>query len=163
MECVSVLVVGAGPTGLLAAAELRRRSVECILIDAHERPMGWDRATVVHPRSLEIFESLGILEPLLRAGVKQRRARLHSNGQVLGEIDLDLCGSRYPFNIGISEEVTEAILADYLAAQGGEVRRATKLVAMQERQDGVLQAAVHPVALRGTASVRRVAGKQDTP
>ena len=84
----SVLVVGAGPTGLLLAAELHRRGVRCRLIDAHASPLHWDRATVVHPRSLEIFESLGILEPFLSAGVKQYRARLHSDGAVLGDIDL---------------------------------------------------------------------------
>ncbi len=39
-------------------------------------PMQWDRATVIHPRSLEVFESLGILEPFLDVGVKQRMARL---------------------------------------------------------------------------------------
>ncbi|WP_258127914.1 FAD-dependent monooxygenase [Achromobacter anxifer] len=133
-----VLVVGAGPAGLLTAAELQRRGVQCLLIDAHERPLEWDRATVVHPRSLEIFDSLGIVEPLLAAGVKQRGARIHADGKVLGEIDLDLCGSRYPYNIGISEEVTEAILTDYLTRHGGSVQRASKLVDLQARQDGVL-------------------------
>ena len=50
--------------------------------------MGWDRATVVHPRSLEIFESLGIVDRLLASGVKQTGARLHAGGELLGEIDL---------------------------------------------------------------------------
>ncbi len=143
MTTVDVLVVGAGPTGLLLAAELHRRGVACLLVDAHERPMDWDRATVVHPRSLEIFESLGIVEPLLAAGVKQRRARIHAGGDVLGEIDLSLCGSRYPFNIGISEEVTEAVLTDYLVRQGGAVTRATKLVGQQDRGEGILATLDH--------------------
>ncbi|MEQ1950764.1 FAD-dependent monooxygenase [Mesorhizobium yinganensis] len=137
------MIVGAGPTGLLAAAELHRRGVDCLLIDAHEHAMAWDRATVVHPRSLEIFESLGILEPLLAAGVRQRRACIHAGGELLGEIDLELCGSRYPFNIGISEEVTEAILTDYLSRQGGMVTRGTKLVGLVERHDGVLATIEH--------------------
>jgi 2-polyprenyl-6-methoxyphenol hydroxylase-like FAD-dependent oxidoreductase len=116
---VAVLVVGAGPIGLLLASELHRRRVECRVIDAHSVPLHWDRATVVHPRSLEVFESLGILEPLLVAGVKQRMARLHSGGNVLGEIDLSVCGSRYGFNIGISEEVVESMLTKYLHEKGG--------------------------------------------
>lgn len=148
VSSLTVLVVGAGPTGLLAAAELHRRGVECLVIDAHGSPLGWDRATVVHARSLEIFESLGILEPLVAAGVKQRKARIHAGGAVLGEIDLDLCGSRFPFNIGISEEVTEAILTDYLTRQGGEVTRATKLVALEEQENGILVTIEH----KGTAS-----------
>jgi 2-polyprenyl-6-methoxyphenol hydroxylase-like FAD-dependent oxidoreductase len=100
--------------------------------------MGWDRATVVHPRSLEIFEQLGILEPLLAAGVKQRHAYIHADGEALGEIDLGLCGSRYPYNIGVSEEVTERILTDYLTGLGGQVTRGAKLAALAEREDGVL-------------------------
>jgi 2-polyprenyl-6-methoxyphenol hydroxylase-like FAD-dependent oxidoreductase len=139
----TVLVVGAGPSGLLAAAELRRRGVDCLLIDAHDKAMGWDRATVVHPRSLEIFESLGIVDRLLAAGVKQRRARIHAGGELLGDIDLSLSGSRYPFNIGISEEVTEAILTDYLVGQGGAVTRATKLMGLEEMDDGVIATIEH--------------------
>lgn len=142
-SAITVLVVGAGPAGLLMAAELHRRGVECLLIDTHDRPMEWDRATVVHPRSLEIFESLGIVAPFLAAGVKQRRARIYADGDVLGEIDLEQCGSRYPFNIGISEEVTEAVLTDYLVSQGGKVTRATKLIGLQEGPDGVLATVEH--------------------
>ena len=82
----SVLVVGAGPTGLLLAAELSRRGVKCRIIDSNPAPLHWDRATVVHPRSLEVFDSLGIIEPLLASGVKQRMAKLHSAGSVLGAI-----------------------------------------------------------------------------
>jgi 2-polyprenyl-6-methoxyphenol hydroxylase-like FAD-dependent oxidoreductase len=134
---VKVLIVGAGPTGLLLAAELHRRGVDCRVIDANPAPLHWDRATVVHPRSLEVFESLGIVEPLLAAGVRQRIARIHSAGAVLGEIDLALCGSRYPFNIGISEEVTEAILTKYLEQQGGKVVRSSKLVELAQRDEGL--------------------------
>lgn len=143
MITTSVLVVGAGPAGLLTAAELVRRGVPCILIDAHEQPMDWDRATVVHPRSIEILDALGIAEPLLRAGVKQRHAHIHADGDVLGDIDLSLCGSRYPFNIGISEEVTESILHDHLVAHGGAVTRATTLVDLRTAQDGVVATVEH--------------------
>lgn len=138
-----VLIVGAGPTGLLLAAELQRRGVECRLIDASPEPLHWDRATVVHPRSLEIFESLGIVEPLLAAGVKQRMARLHSAGSILGEIDLAGCGSRYGFNIGISEEVTERILTDYLERLGGDVQRSSRLIDLRESDEGVIATIDH--------------------
>ncbi len=127
-------MVGAGPTGLLLASELHRRNVSCRLIDAHSGPLHWDRATVVHPRSLEVFESLGLLEPFLTAGVKQRVARLHSGGSVLGEIDLSGCGSRHGFNIGVSEEVTEEILTDYLHRQGGEIVGSSRLVDLRANE-----------------------------
>ncbi|WP_428303759.1 FAD-dependent monooxygenase [Lacipirellula sp.] len=143
VTATKVLIVGAGPTGLLLAAELQRRSVACRLIDANPEPLHWDRATVVHPRSLEIFESLGIVASLLAAGVKQRRALIHSAGSVLGDIDLSICGSRYGFNIGISEEVTETILTEYLEQLGGHVQRASRLVNLEQNTDGVLATVEH--------------------
>jgi 2-polyprenyl-6-methoxyphenol hydroxylase-like FAD-dependent oxidoreductase len=132
-----VLIVGAGPTGLLLAAELRRRGIECRLVDEKSGPMHWDRATVVHPRSLEVFEALGLIDRFLEVGAKQRSARIHSHGQLLGEIDLSICGSRHGFNLGLSEEVTESILEDHLHAHGGRVERSSRVVAMKPRADGV--------------------------
>jgi 2-polyprenyl-6-methoxyphenol hydroxylase-like FAD-dependent oxidoreductase len=133
----SVLVVGAGPTGLLLAAELERHDVACMLVDALDAPQGWDRATVVHERSLEIFEALGIADRLLAGGVRTRGARFHSDGEVLGELSLALPGGRYGFQLGVSEEVTEAVLTDHLAAQGGAVTRSTRLVGLAAGPDAV--------------------------
>jgi 2-polyprenyl-6-methoxyphenol hydroxylase-like FAD-dependent oxidoreductase len=132
-----VLVVGAGPTGLLLASELRRRGVPCHLIDARPAPLHWDRATVVHPRSLEVFESLGLADRFLAAGCRQRTIRIHSAGTVLGTMDLSTCGSNYGFNLGLSEEVTEAILTDSLHQHGGEAHRSSRLVGLTCDRDGV--------------------------
>jgi 2-polyprenyl-6-methoxyphenol hydroxylase-like FAD-dependent oxidoreductase len=132
-----VLVVGAGPTGLLLAAELVRREVSCLLIDALDAPLGWDRATVVHERSLQIFEALGVAEPFLAEGVKTRLARFHADGQVVAELPLDLTQSRYGVQIGISEEVTESVLTSYLEAHGGAVTRSTNFVACAPGEDAV--------------------------
>ena len=140
---LSVLVVGAGPTGLLLAAELCRRGVRTRIVDANPGPLHWDRATIVHPRSLEVFESLGIVGPLLAVGVKQRFARIHSAGRVLGEIDLSLCGSRYGFNIGVSEEVTESVLTDYLHTLGGEIVRSSRLVGLEHDGEKVVATIDH--------------------
>jgi 2-polyprenyl-6-methoxyphenol hydroxylase-like FAD-dependent oxidoreductase len=148
MDC-DVLVVGAGPTGLTLAAELRRRDVDVLLIDAREEPQGWDRATVVHPRSLEVFEALGIVDRFMAAGVPQRAARLHSAGEVLVELDFSLSGAPYPYNLGLSEEDTERFLTDYLEAAGGSVERSTRLLGMTPDAEGV------------TATVERAGGTEE--
>jgi 2-polyprenyl-6-methoxyphenol hydroxylase-like FAD-dependent oxidoreductase len=127
-----VLVVGAGPTGLLLASELARRAVGCLLVEALDAPRDWDRATVVHPRSMEIFEALGLADAFLERGVKTRKARFHSDGAVLGELDLGLTDSRYRFDVGVSEEVTEAVLTAHLEALGGSVIRSTRLVDLRQ-------------------------------
>jgi 2-polyprenyl-6-methoxyphenol hydroxylase-like FAD-dependent oxidoreductase len=134
----AVLVVGAGPTGLLLASELQRRGVPCHLIDARPAPLHWDRATVVHPRSLEVFESLGFVDRFLDAGCKQRTIKIHSGGEALGTMDLSTCGSSYGFNLGLSEEVTESILTDYLHQHGGQVNRSSRLVGLTPHPYGVL-------------------------
>lgn len=136
VDC-DVLIVGAGPTGLTLAAELRRRDVECLLVDALETPQLWDRATVVHPRSLEIFEALGIVDKFMAAGTPQRAARLHSAGEVLVELDFSLSGAAYGYNLGLSEEATERFLTEYLGSVGGRVERSSRLLAMTQDADGV--------------------------
>jgi 2-polyprenyl-6-methoxyphenol hydroxylase-like FAD-dependent oxidoreductase len=138
VEHVPVLIVGAGPTGLLLAGELARRGMSVKLIDAQPGPLPWDRATVIHPRSLELFESLGLIDRFLEAGTKQRRIKVYSAGALLGTLDLSECGSAYGFNVGLSEEVTESILTDYLCALGGSVHRSTQLVGLNFQSDGVL-------------------------
>jgi 2-polyprenyl-6-methoxyphenol hydroxylase-like FAD-dependent oxidoreductase len=132
-----VLVVGAGPTGLLLAGELQRRGVPNLLIDARAEALHWDRATVIHPLSLEIFEALGLVDRFLEAGCRQRRILIHADGERLGELDLADCGSRYGFNLGLSEEVTETILTDHLESHGGTVQRSCRLVALAPHGEGV--------------------------
>jgi 2-polyprenyl-6-methoxyphenol hydroxylase-like FAD-dependent oxidoreductase len=112
--------------------------VQCHLIDARPAALHWDRATVVHPRSLQIFEALGLVNKLLDVGCRQRIIKIYSGGKSLGEIDLSLSGSVYGFNLGVSEEVTESILTDYLLQQGGEVTRSSRLVGLRPYPGGVL-------------------------
>jgi 2-polyprenyl-6-methoxyphenol hydroxylase-like FAD-dependent oxidoreductase len=133
-----VVVVGAGPTGLLLATELARRDVDCLLIDAHDAPLDWDRATVVHARSIEIFEALGLADRFLDEGVKVRGARLRSDARSLGLMDLGMADTRYGFDLGVSEEFTESVLTDYLADHGGAVTRSARLVDIHDGTDGIV-------------------------
>jgi 2-polyprenyl-6-methoxyphenol hydroxylase-like FAD-dependent oxidoreductase len=122
---------------LLLAAEVQRRGVDCLLVDELDSPRGWDRATVIHPRSMEIFEALGLVDQFLDEGVKVRAARFQSRGEMLGELDLELTGSRYGFDLGLSEETTERLLTNYLESVGGSVTRSTRLVGFVQGAEGV--------------------------
>ena len=57
---------------------------------------------------------------------------------MLGTLDLSTCGSIYGFNVGLSEEVTESILTEYLHNQCGEVNRSSRLVGLAPHGDGVV-------------------------
>ena len=122
---------------MLLAAELQRRHVPVHLIDAHPEALHWDRATVILPRSLEVFESLGLIDRFLEAGCKQRWTYIYADGRLLGTKDVSKCGSFYGYNLGLSEEVTESILTDYLQEQGGRIHRSSKLVGLVKKPDGV--------------------------
>jgi 2-polyprenyl-6-methoxyphenol hydroxylase-like FAD-dependent oxidoreductase len=152
-----VLVVGAGPTGLLLASELSRHGVSCELIDERSGPQPWDRATVVHPGSLEVFASMGLAERFLAAGTPQRGAQLCADGKVLGEYEITDSGSTYQYNLGLSEEVTESILTDHLRALGGDVTRSSRLVGLTPGPDRVV-AEIETNGQRASTAWRWVVG-----
>jgi 2-polyprenyl-6-methoxyphenol hydroxylase-like FAD-dependent oxidoreductase len=122
----------------MLAGQLHRRGVDCLLVDAYDEPLAWDRATIVHPRSLQIFESLGVVDQFLQTAVHIRGARFHSGGRVLGMLDFSANPTRYPFDLGVSEQTTERILTEYLDSVGGEVTRSTRLVDLAQQDDHVI-------------------------
>lgn len=73
---IDVLIVGAGPTGLLLATELRRFGVAVRLVEKLAAPSPLSRAIALHARTLELLEELGVAERFVQAGVRYRRARL---------------------------------------------------------------------------------------
>jgi hypothetical protein len=72
---------------------------------------------------------------LLAEGVRTRAARFQSDGDVLGELNFGASGSRYGFDIGLSEEVTESVLTGFLEAEGGAVPRSTRLIGLAAGED----------------------------
>ena len=68
-----VLIVGAGPTGLMLANQLARRGVRALIIDRHAGPSLQTRALGVQARTLEIYAQLGIVERALELGKRGDR------------------------------------------------------------------------------------------
>ena len=80
---LDLLVVGAGPTGLTAAVEARRRGLSVRVVERRERRSPFSKALVVHARTMEVFEGLGLAEPrdrALPASVTRRLAELRQDG-----------------------------------------------------------------------------------
>ena len=77
MYDTQVIIVGAGPTGLTLGIELARRSIAFRLIDAAEGPLSGSRGKGIQPRTLEVFEDLGVIGPILKAGTPYPRLRVH--------------------------------------------------------------------------------------
>jgi 2-polyprenyl-6-methoxyphenol hydroxylase-like FAD-dependent oxidoreductase len=132
-----VLIIGAGPTGLVLAIELARRGVPLHLIDQRPAPLPWDRAAIVKSRTLEIFESLGLSAAFLRRGKKIRGADFYGPGSRKASLPLHDLDSPFPFTLGLSESVTEHLLTDALERLGGAVERGVEFVDLKADDTGV--------------------------
>jgi len=132
-----VLVVGAGPVGLVLACELARRDVPVRVIDRLERPTDESRAIVVHARSLEMLQRIGVIDDFLGAGIRTTAMTLHSGGDELGRLELDMVDSPFPFSLTLPQTATEAILAARLEAFGGRVERGCELTGLEQDDAGV--------------------------
>jgi 2-polyprenyl-6-methoxyphenol hydroxylase-like FAD-dependent oxidoreductase len=136
---LDVLIVGAGPTGLTLAAQLRSFGVRFRLIDrawdrAHE-----SRALAVQARTLELLDSIGLAEPLVARGNPSARVVIHIEGRV-AEMQLSAFGAvdtRFPFVLFVSQAETEALLGEYLASHGVPVERGVELMRFAADDAGV--------------------------
>src|SRR6266704_7064498 len=135
-----VLVVEAGPTGLMLANQLGRRGVRPIIIDRHAGPSLQTRALGVQARTLEIYSHLGIVERALELGKRATGANLWARGRPaaripLGDIGRDL--SPYPFLLVLGQDDNERLLGDALRARGVAVQWNTELVGLAQDTDHV--------------------------
>lgn len=136
-ERLPVLVVGAGPTGLVLAGELRRRGIAVRLVDKATTPTDQSRAIAVHARTLEIFDELGIASALVARGVPAEGVTMMSGGVEIANLDFAGLPTKFPFALCVSQVETEAVLTELLHARGGEVERGRELVSFAERDDAI--------------------------
>src|SRR5277367_2143814 len=104
-----VLVVGAGPVGLTMAAELARHGITCRIIDQLATPLQYCRAIGVTPRTLEVWDDMGIVRPLIDAGLWLRTTRSIINHSPAHEAEIDLFDLPYG-HLGLPQPETERIL-----------------------------------------------------
>src|SRR3982751_2237865 len=93
-----VLIVGAGPSGLMMAAQLLRNGVQPIIIDSKQGPTNQSKALAVQARSLEIYRQLGIVYGALQNGKQANGMALYQDGKEVASISLtDVGNQRTPF------------------------------------------------------------------
>ena len=136
-----ILIVGAGPTGLVLAIELARRGVPHVLIDQCPEPLLWDRAAVIKTRTLEIFAALGLSSEFLGRGTAIRGTDFYCAGSRRASFRFQVLDTPFPLMLGLSEGVTEQILTRELERLGGGVKRGVEFVDL-EADDQALQVRV---------------------
>jgi 2-polyprenyl-6-methoxyphenol hydroxylase-like FAD-dependent oxidoreductase len=135
-----VLIVGAGPTGLMLGVQLARRGVRPLIVDRNPGPSVFSKALGVHARSLEIYSHLGIAERALELGMRAAAANLWVEGRraarvPLGDIGRDL--SPYPFLLVLAQDSNEHLLREVLRGLGVEVSWNTELADLEQRTGSV--------------------------
>jgi 2-polyprenyl-6-methoxyphenol hydroxylase-like FAD-dependent oxidoreductase len=147
------LIIGAGPSGLFAAAELARHGVNARLIERDVQPHRQARATAIQPGTLEILESVGLLQPFIDAAELVRCSRLYGPGMTeLGSLSHDGLDCRCAFQCSLPQYETQRILEAHLASLGGVVERGVTATEVEMDADGVRVELVHPD--RRTETVR---------
>jgi 2-polyprenyl-6-methoxyphenol hydroxylase-like FAD-dependent oxidoreductase len=137
---LDALIVGAGPTGLALATQLRIFGARFRIIDRLLDRTRESRALGVQARTLELLQLLGIGEQLVARGNTSTRLKLHVEGRAVAAVtlgDIGAMDTRFPFILFVSQAETEAVLNDYLSASGVMVERGCQLVSFERSVDGL--------------------------
>jgi 2-polyprenyl-6-methoxyphenol hydroxylase-like FAD-dependent oxidoreductase len=125
-----VLIVGAGPTGLVLALWLHHQGVNVHIFDQAEAPAKDSRAIIVHARIIELYRQLGLAEDLLALGYKLPATNLWVHTQHKAHISLQDFGRKltpYPFMLSAPQDDHERMLEKRLNDVGIHVERGSKL------------------------------------
>ncbi|HEY0700505.1 MAG TPA: FAD-dependent oxidoreductase [Micromonospora sp.] len=130
-----VLVVGAGPVGLVTAATLTRAGVDVTLVDRAAEGDHTSRAVVVHARTLEMLDRIGAAEPLVARGVPAARIAIRERDRTLLDIRFDDLPTRFPYALAVPQWTTEQVLTERLTSLGGRVLRPYRLMSLADDGD----------------------------
>ncbi|MFC5289858.1 rifampin monooxygenase [Actinokineospora guangxiensis] len=131
---VDVIVVGAGPTGLMLAAELRLHGLRVVVLERDTEPTKQVRALGLHVRSIEIMDQRGLLERFLAEGTEYRVGGFFAGIDRPWPEHMD---TAHGYVLGIPQTATERLLTEHAAEVGVELRRGQELIGLDQDDDGV--------------------------
>lgn len=129
-----VLVVGAGPVGCWLAAELCAVGVGVMVVEARQVRSAWSRGFVVHPRTLEIFDTRGAAAALLEVG---NRVPTWHFAMAASRLDFTVLPTTFPFVLLQPQARTEELLEQHLIDSGGAVLRGQRFLGLRQKADRV--------------------------
>jgi 2-polyprenyl-6-methoxyphenol hydroxylase-like FAD-dependent oxidoreductase len=109
-----VIIVGAGPVGLLLANLLGSKNIETLILEKELTRNPWSKAIGITPPSLEILDDLNLAQIFIEKGVIGRKAVFHGNFLRLGALMIKKIPSKFPFLLSLSQAMTEKILENNL-------------------------------------------------
>ncbi|MEU6313276.1 monooxygenase [Streptomyces sp. NPDC047014] len=129
-----VIVVGAGPTGLMLACELALAGVRPLVVERRREPQRDSRALTLHPRSMELMDMRGLASRFLAAGTTTPDWHFAGLGT---RLDFTVLDSRHAYTLFIAQARTEALLAERAGELGVEILRGHETVAVRQDSEGV--------------------------
>lgn len=136
-----ILIVGAGPTGLMTACQLTRFGIDHIIIDKRSGPSDKSRAIGIQARTLEIFEQMRIQDIFLKNGEKIGQVKIYSRNFNIAHVKFGDFGkglSPYPFVLILGQQITEEALTGYAKKNGSKVTWDTEAVSFEEKKDTIV-------------------------
>lgn len=112
-----VLVVGAGPVGLIAALFLKQHGIRVEVIDMDHRTTLQSYALAIHPRTLRILDEAGIADRLIASGRKLTKLAYYEGHSRRAEIDYSALSSKHPYLLVVRQSILESVAAEALRAQ----------------------------------------------
>ncbi len=131
-----VVVVGAGPTGLTLAAFLLSHGVEVALLDKAAEGANTSRAAVVHARTLEVLDGVGVGAELVDRGVIVPTFTIRDRDRVLLNVPFGGLPSTHPYTLMIPQSTTEAVLLARVRELGRDVHRPCEVTGVEQDEDG---------------------------
>jgi 2-polyprenyl-6-methoxyphenol hydroxylase-like FAD-dependent oxidoreductase len=128
MTDTDVLIVGAGPVGLFLANECARRNLRWRLIEERSSQSEHSKALAIFPRTLEIFDMAGVVEPFLEKANRVTSVAVASHERTLARMKFAPGDSPYSFVAMVPQDVTEQLLVEQLQRKGGTVEYETSFV-----------------------------------
>lgn len=135
-----VLIVGAGPTGLVLAIWLARLGIRIRVVDRNAERSTTSRAVAVQARVLEMYNQLQLAAPTIAGGVRAEALNLWVGGKRATRLPITPIGrgmTPFPFVLIFPQDVHEQLLIDHLAILGIRVERSTTLAGLTQRDDSV--------------------------
>ncbi|HEY3561232.1 MAG TPA: NAD(P)/FAD-dependent oxidoreductase [Kribbella sp.] len=131
-----VVVVGAGPVGLAVAVGLRLHGHDVVVVDQQAEGTNTSRACVIHPRTLEVLEELGVTKRLVDLGLQLQDFAIRAGDRKLIPVGFAELPTAYPFVTMIPQPVTEQVLLERLQELGGSVLRPYAATGLTQTADG---------------------------
>src|ERR1700729_395181 len=156
-----VLIVGAGPTGLVLALWLTRLGVRVRIIDKTAEPGTTSRALAVQARTLEFYSQIGLAHTVVARGRKTIAANLWVAGKraahaVLGEMGVGL--SPFPFALIFPQDEHERLLIERRGLAGVPSHRSTELLGFEQTDGRVIAPPQQPDGQQETCAAAFIAG-----